>query len=353
MTTSPRFKFAVSGVLAIVAASAIFVGCGKSGGEDPSTGPVASGTAGSGTSPNLKGKIEIDGSTTVYPISQALAEDFHGDNKDVDISVGQSGTGSGMSKFERGELDIAGASRPIEQKEADACKAAKIDFVEIPIATDGVCIIVNSQNKFADKLTLDELKKAFTKGSTVKTWADLHAGWPADPIVFYGPTSNHGTFDYFTETICGKKGNQRDDVTQNQDYTALITAIAGDKNALGYVGFSYYEEKKDQCKALAIDSGKGPITPSLDTVKDNSYTPLSRPLFLYVNKKALDRPEIKAFLKYAFTTGKKVIPEQNYVLLPDEAYAIDQKLVDSGKTGSVFMGAAGGASTLDILKKAQ
>ncbi len=335
-------------LLTLAAGTAVFIGC--SGGDKGPDGASSGSTGGSAQA----GKISIDGSSTVYPIAQALAEDFHGKNDAVVIDVNKSGTGSGMAKFERGEIDIATASRPIEQKEMDACKAANIDFVEIPIAADGVCVLTNSGNAFADKLTLAELKKAFAKGSTVKTWADLHAGWPADKITFYGPTSNHGTYDYFTETVCGKKGDLREDVVLNQEYQALITAIAGDKSALGYVGFAIYQEKKDQVKALAVDAGKGAIAPSLDAIKDNSYAPLSRPLFLYVSTKALARQEVKDFLKFALgADGRKAITDSDYVLLPDEAYTIAQKRIEDMKTGSIFLGAKGGQSTLDLLKQAK
>jgi phosphate transport system substrate-binding protein len=348
MKPNRRILIGLARIAVIAAASAIFIGCGNSGAPTGTTE-----TASSAPSNGVKtaaGKISIDGSTTVYPIAQAFAEDFHKKNDGVVLDVGKSGTGSGMTKFERGEIDIAAASRPIEQKEVDACKAANVEFIEVPIAADGVCVLVNSANTFADKMTIDELKKAFVKGSTVKTWADIHAGWPAEPIKFYGPTSNHGTYDYFTETVCGKKGNLRDDAVLNQEYTALITAIAGDKNALGYVGYAYYQEKKDQAKAVAIDAGKGAVAPSLDTIKDNSYSPLSRPLFLYVSKKSLERQEVKDFLKFALGEGKPLITEADYVLLPDEAYEIAQKLVDAGTTGSKFMTPQPGKSTLDIMK---
>jgi len=339
--TTLSLAFLVAGTMTLG-----LIGCGSHAQAGNETSGGGAGSA--------SGKISIDGSSTVYPIAQALAEDFHKSNGNVNVDVNKSGTGSGMAKFSRGEIDIATASRPIEQKEADACKAKGIDFVEIPVAGDGVCVLVNSGNSFASTITLDEVKKAFAKGSAVKTWADIHAGWPAEKVTFYGPTSNHGTYDYFTETICGKKGDQRDDVVQNQDYSALITAIAGDKNALGYVGFAYYQEKKDQAKALSVDSGHGAIAPTLDTIKNNTYAPLSRPLFLYVSKKALDRPEVKEFLKFMLSDqGKEAITSADYVLLPDEAYTLDQKLIDSGKTGSVFMGAQGGQSIVDILKKAQ
>lgn len=332
-------------ILWVALALVSLAGCGSN--KNVEAGPSAGGAGGE----KLSGKISMDGSSSLYPLAQAFGEDFHDANPNVSVDATSSGTGSGMAKFARGESDIANASRPIEEKEIEACKANGIDFIEVPIAADGICVLVSNSNSFVQHLTVDQLRKAFIKGSTVKIWKDIDPSWPADKINFYGPTSNHGMYDYFTEAICEKKGNQRDDVQQNQDYNALLSAISGDRNALGYIGYPYYEQKRDAGKAVPIDDGHGPVAPTMDTISDNSYAPLSRPLFFYVNTKAMARPEIKAFIAYALGAGRPAIKEQFYVPFPDAAYEAIKARVDAGTTGSLFMGVAPGTKIMDVLNK--
>ena len=229
------------------------------------------------------GDIVIDGSTTVFPVAQAMAEDFKAEHPEANPSVNKSGTGSGFQKFSRGEIDIATASRPIERKEDAELRIKGIAYIEIPIAYDGVSLVVNPQNSWVDHLSMAELKRAWSSASTVKLWSDIRTGFPQSPIVFHGPTDNHGTYEYFTEAVNGKKDDLRADCQKDQDYNPIIQAVAGDKNAMAYVGFNYYMENQDKVKIVPIDSGNGPITPSESTIADGKYAPLSRPLFLNVN----------------------------------------------------------------------
>ena len=329
--------------LMIGAASLIIAGCNGSETKSPATGTTGS----TGSTADLTGTIQIDGSTTVYPIVQLMAEDFGKANSGVKLTVNKAGTGSGFQKFLRGEIDIATASRPIETKELDEAKAKGIEFLEVPIAFDGVTVLLNPANTWATNFTLDELKKAWGPDSTVKTWKDINPAWPADPVTFVGPTDNHGTYEYFTEAVNGKKNQIRKEYQPNQEYTAIIQAVAGDKNTIGYSGINYYEENKDKVKAATVNG----ILPSKDTIIDGTYKPLSRPLFIYISKKAFDRPEIKAFINYALAEGLSAVEEASYVKLPDDAYAAVKKRVDAGTIGSVFQGVTPGTKIGDILAK--
>jgi len=300
-----------------------------------------------GSAAKLSGTINIDGSSTVFPIAQLLGEDFSKNNPDVKVNVSKSGTGSGFTKFLNGEIDIATASRPIEDKELERAKAKSIEFVEVPIAFDGVSVVVNPANTWATSMTLAELKKAWAADSTVKTWKDINPAWPADAITFVGPTDNHGTYEYFTEAVNGKKNQIRKAYQPNQEYTTIIQAVANDKNTIGYVGFNYLEENTDKVKAVAVDT----TLPTVETIADGSYKPLSRPLFLYVSKKAYDRAEVKEFLKFALGDGTNAVVEAKYVKLPQDAYDAVKARVDAGTLGSVFQGITPGMKITDILKK--
>ncbi len=341
------------GTLALATVSTILLMAGCGSGESTTATATTSDAKPAATSP-VAGNVKIDGSSTVFPIVDAMGEDFGKANPSVKVVVNKSGTGSGFQKFIRGDIDIATASRPIKQSEEDDLKKASIDFLEIPIAYDGVCVVVNPANTAFASLTPADLKKAWAEGSTVKTWADWHAGWPAETINFYGPTDNHGTYEYFTEAIDGKKGNIRKDYQANQDYNVVIQSIAGDKNGIGYVGLNYYVQNKDKVKVIPIDSGKGPVTPSEETVDDGTYTPLSRPLFIYVNKKSYARPEIKAFVDYALSThGSDAVKEANYVVLPKDVLDIVTKRATAGTAGSLFDKAKPGTPTAQVLAAAK
>ncbi len=276
----------------------------------------------------LAGSIAIDGSSTVYPITMAVAEEFQKIHPEVRVTVGVSGTGGGFKKFIAKETDISDASRPIKDEEKEAAEEAGIQFKEIVVAYDGLSVLVNPANDWVDSLTVEELNMIWNKDSKVKTWKDVKAEWPDEEIKLYGPGSDSGTFDYFTEEINGEGGNIRPDYTASEDDNVLVTGIAGDKYALGFFGYAYYVENTDKLKAVAIDGGNGPVLPTQTTIEDGSYSPLSRPIFIYPNLESLERPEVAEFVKYYLTEGKEVIPSVGYVKVPEEKYT--QQLEDLG-----------------------
>ncbi len=273
----------------------------------------------------LSGQIVIDGSSTVYPITMAVAEEFKNEQPGVEVSVAMSGTGGGMKKFVSGEIDICDASRTIKQEEIDKAKANGIDYVELEIAYDGISVVVNKDNTWVDSITVAELNKIWAKDSKVKTWNEVNPAWPAEPIKLYGPGTDSGTFEFFTEKINKKAKESRTDYTPSEDDNVLVQGIAGDKDAMGYFGFAYYEENTDKLKVLKIDDGKGAVEPTADTIKNKTYSPLSRPLFIYVNKAKLDQPQVKAFIKYYLDNAATLSKEVGYV--PLESYdAIKEKI---------------------------
>jgi phosphate transport system substrate-binding protein len=306
-----------------------------------------SGQGASGSSPvsAVSGEITIDGSSTVYPVSEIVAEEFKNQNPEIKVTVGTSGTGGGFKKFSNGELDIAGASRAIEESEIEACKAKGIEFVEIPIAFDGLSIVVNPQNDFVADISVEDLKKIWMDGSNVKTWRDVNPAWPAEPIKLYGAGTDSGTFDYFTKAINGKEKSSRADYQASEDDNVLVQGVVGDKYSLGYFGYAYYLESKDKLKLLKVDG----VEPTPDSIADGTYSPLSRPLFWYVNKKSLEKPQVAAIVKFLLSDSKSLVTETGYIPLPDEAYVAAQKRVDGRVTGTVFQGAQPGMKIQDIL----
>jgi len=268
----------------------------------------------------LSGSIAIDGSSTVYPISEAVAEEFQKMNQEVKVTVNFSGTGGGFEKFLVKETDINDASRPIKDKEINKAKESGIEYLELKVAYDGLSVVVNKDNDYVDYLTLEELNKIWEPNSSVKTWKDVRSEWPAEPVKLYGPGSDSGTFEYFTEEVNGEAGAIRVDYTASEDDNVLVNGIAGDKDSIGFFGYAYYIENKDKLKVVPIDSGNGPVAPNAETVENGTYEPLSRPLFIYVNKEALQREEIKEFITYYLTEGKELIPEIGYVKLPQVEY---------------------------------
>lgn len=271
----------------------------------------------------LSGEIIIDGSSTVFPISEAIAEEFRKANSDVNISIGFSGTGGGFKKFTIGETDISNASRPIKESEAEIAKTNKIDYVELMIAYDGLSVMVNKANDFVTSLTVEELNNIWKPDSTVVTWRDVRPEWPNEPIKLYAPGTDSGTFDYFTEEINGKSGAVRTDFTPSEDDNVLVQGIAGDKYSLGFFGYAYYIENTDKLKIVKIDAGKGAVEPTFETIKDGSYAPLSRPIFMYVTKTSLAEEHVKAFVEYFLTKGTSLISEVGYVPLGETAYAAE------------------------------
>ncbi len=270
---------------------------------------------------NLSGTIQIDGSSTVFPITQAVAEEFRADgNNGVQIVVGVSGTGGGMKRFTVGETDVSNASRPIKESEAEQAADNGVEFIELRVALDGLSVTVHPDNDFVDCLTTDELSKIWEPGSDVNNWSQVRAGFPDERMRLYGPGTDSGTFDYFTDEINGEEGATRPDYTPSEDDNVLVQGISGDKGSLGYFGYAYYAENTDRLKVVAIDGGDGCVTPTEATINNGTYAPLSRPLFIYVNKASLEKPEVKAFVTYYMENGAQLASEVQYVALPDNVY---------------------------------
>lgn len=274
-------------------------------------------TASTAEEKKFSGEIKVDGSSTVFPITEAVAEEFNKLHPDVKVPVGVAGTGGGMKKFAAGEIEIADASRPIKDSEKEEAAKNGIEFVEFMVAYDGISVVVNKDNTWLDSITVAELKKIWQKDSTVKNWNEVNPAWPAEPIKLYGPGTDSGTFEFFTEKINGVAKESRTDYTPSEDDNVLVQGVAGDKNAMGYFGYAYYEENKDTLKVLKIDAGKGPLEPSIASIKDLSYQPLSRPLYIYVNKKALEQDYVKAFVEFYLTNAPTLVAEADYVPLND------------------------------------
>ena len=264
----------------------------------------------------LTGQIKVDGSSTVYPITEAVAEDFQGKATKTRTTVGVSGTGGGFKRFCAGETDITNASRPISTSEAQTAKTNKIDFIELPIAFDGLTIVVNPANTWVTQLNVAQLKKIFSADSPAKKWSDVNPAWPSETIKVFSPGTDSGTFDYFKEVTLGKDGNIRSDLSVSEDDNVLVTGVAGDKNAIGYFGFAYYAENASKLKLVPIDGGKGAITPSNKTIQDGTYTPFSRPMFIYVNAKSAARPEVAAFVDFYLANTAALSKEVGYTPLP-------------------------------------
>ncbi len=289
----------------------------------------------------LKGEIRVDGSSTVYPITEAVAEDFSKAAKGVRTTVGVSGTGGGFKRFCKGETDISDASRPITKSEAETCKSANIEFVELPVAYDGLCIAISKQNTWATKLTVDQIRKIYSASGTAKTWKDLDSTWPDRAIKVYSPGTDSGTFDYFKEVTVGKDGKVRSDMSVSEDDNVLVNGVAGDRDAIGYFGFAYYVENKDKLVAVAVDNGKGAVLPTDATILDGSYEPFSRPVFIYVNRKSADRPEIGAFVDFYLQQAAALSKEVGYTPLPESIYGTARTNWKARRTGTQFLDAKG------------
>ncbi|MBK9294809.1 MAG: PstS family phosphate ABC transporter substrate-binding protein [Oligoflexia bacterium] len=290
--------------------------------------------------------IKVDGSSTVFPITEAVSEEFMKEKKNsVRITVGISGTGGGFKKFCRGETDVQNASRPIMKEEMKRCAEAGIKYYEIPVAYDAMTIAVSPQNNWVKDITVDDLKKMWEPSAQGKItrWNQVRNNWPDAPLKLFGAGSDSGTFDYFTEAIVGKAKSSRGDYTASEDDNTLVLGISQDKNALGYVPYAYYEKNKTRLKALAINGGakapkRGSILPSAKSVEDGTYFPLSRPIFIYISAKSTEKLEIKDFVKFYLKNGPKLIKEVDYVPLPARAYAQAEKNFNSQKIGTVFKG---------------
>ena len=315
-----RKKIVTISSLSLVAALSLLlvIACGSSGETEQSSETTASVTK---SANKLSGTIEIDGSSTVYPVSEAVAEDFGKLHKDVRVNVGVSGTGGGFKRFTAGETDISDASRPIKQMEIDAANANGIEYHELKIGTDGLSVIVNLSNAWVDCLTVEELKKIWEPGSMMNNWNQVRSSFPDQKMRLYGPDTDSGTFDYFTEEINSEAQASRSDYTASADDNVLVQGIAGDKGSLGYFGYAYYVENKDKLQVIGIDNGDGCVVPDVTTIQDGSYKPLSRPLFIYVNGNSLGKPEVKEFVRFYMEHGKKLVDEVGYISEVASVYA--------------------------------
>ena len=303
-----RVALILSLVLAIAATA-----CG--GAEETPAAPAAMA---------LKGTIEIDGSSTVFPVSEAVAEEFGKLHRDVRVNVGVSGTGGGFKRFTVGEIDISDASRPIRDNEAAVAEENGIHYYPLRVAMDGLSVMVSPDNDFVECLTIDQLKMIWEPGSTVTKWSDVSPSWPDKEIALYGPDTDSGTFDYFTEEVMGEAQLSRADYTASADDNVLVQGIAGGKYSLGYFGYSYYQENQDKLKLVAVDSGSGCVLPTSESIEDGTYSPLSRPLFIYVSAASMQRPEVRAFVEFYLDNAAELSQEVGYIKLGEAEYAANR-----------------------------
>jgi phosphate transport system substrate-binding protein len=300
--------------------------------------------------------VKVDGSSTVYPITEAVAEEFQKAKKNaVKVTVGISGTGGGFKKFCRGETDLQNASRPILAKEMEDCKAAGVEYVEMPVAYDALTVVANPKNTFLKEMTVDQLKAMWEPAAQGKItkWNQVNPAWPDAPIKLFGAGADSGTFDYFTEAVVGKSKSSRGDYTASEDDNVLVQGVSRDVNAIGYFGYAYYAENQARLKGVPIvnpKTGKA-VSPSAATVEDGTYVPLSRPIFVYVNTKSLAKPEVREFIDYYMKNGEKLIREVKYVPLPKAAYEGNLKHVKDMKKGTVMGGKNEVGITIEELMK--
>ena len=287
--------------------------------------------------------VAVDGSSTVFPIAEAVAEEYQRVDPAARVTVGVSGTGGGFKKFCAGETDISNASRPIRPVEIEACAAAGIEFIELPIAYDGIAVVVHASNEWVHTLTPDILKRIWEPEAqgTITRWSEVQTGWPDRELHLFGPGVDSGTFDYFTQAIMGEAGASRGDFTSSEDDNVLVQGVATDALALGFFGYAYYEQNRDRLKLASIDDGDetnglGAIAPSPESVRDGTYQPLSRPIYIYVNPAALERPDVDGFVRYFLTDGADLVREVGYVPLTDQENALVRRRVDERITGTMY-----------------
>ena len=285
--------------------------------------------------------VRIDGSSTVYPITEAVAEDFQiAKRGTVRVTVGISGTGGGFKKFCRGELDIVNASRPITELEMESCRKTGVQYVEMPIAIDALTVVVNPRNTWSRAMTVDELRQFWEPAAQgrINNWNQVNPAWPNERIKLFGPGADSGTFEYFTEAIVGRAKSSRGDFTASEDDNVLVQGVASDMYALGFFGFAYYVENSRRVNAVAIDSGSGGVLPSAHTVKDGSYQPLSRPVFIYVNARSTTKSEVRDFVKFFMDNAVELVSEVKYFPLSLNVYKLNLENMEKNKLGSVFAG---------------
>ncbi|MDH3323876.1 MAG: PstS family phosphate ABC transporter substrate-binding protein [Flavobacteriaceae bacterium] len=308
--------------IVIIALAFLSIACGnkKSNNQD-------------GTEALLSGTVSIDGSGTVFPVSEAVAEEFLAEEPNVKVTVGESGTGGGFKKFGAGVIDISDASREIKGKEIELCKENGIEYVQLTVALDGITVVVNKDNTWATSMTTEELKKLWEPNSKITKWNQIRNEWPNEEIHLYGPNTSHGTYDFFTEIIMGESGASRTDYNAVSDYNVAVQGIEKDKNALGYFGLSYYEENKDKLGVVGIDNGTGAVLPSIETVANNTYAPLSRSLFIFVSLKSAQRPEVKKFVEFYLDNAPELCKEVGYVPMPKSGYDAQKQAFKNALSG--------------------
>ena len=354
----PANHLALSLLLLVGLFALAVLACGSDGaaGQGPSAQPAGE------TAPDrfaqLEGDINIDGSSTVFPITEAMAEEFgNSTGGNVKITVGVSGTGGGFSKFCAGEIVISDASRPIKQSEIDLCTEGGVDYIELPVAIDGLSVMVNPANDFIECMTVDELHTIWRPEAeeVITSWNQVRPEWPDQDIGLYAPGVDSGTFDYFTETVNGAPQASRADFLPSEDDNVLVTGLSGDRGALGYFGYAYYAENADRLKLVGIDGGNGCVFPTDETINNGTYAPLSRPLFIYVAADALDQAHIKAFVEYYLdSANRNLVSETGYIPFPDTIYELALAKFHNGKTGAAFGGDARLSGTVqDVLQASQ
>jgi phosphate transport system substrate-binding protein len=295
-------------VAGLIAAALALSACG---GDDDDNG-------GGGGGEQLSGSVKVDGSSTVEPLTSTAAELFQGEQPNVQVTVGTSGTGGGFEKFCNGETDISDASRPIDDEEKAACTAKNIEYSELVVANDALTVVVNKENTFATCLTTDQLKKIWEPKSKVKSWNEVDPSFPNEPLDLFGPGTDSGTFDYFTDAINGEEGASRTDYQPSENDNVIVQGVQGSKGGMGYFGFTYFEENQDKLNAVQVDSGEGCVSPSAETVQDGTYTPLARPLFIYPKVEAMKRPEVAAFVEYYVNNDGPIAEDAQFVPLNEE-----------------------------------
>jgi phosphate transport system substrate-binding protein len=350
MRTTDGWAWAAASLMAL----AVAAGCDVAP-PPPTTGTGASSTGGIGAA--LTGKIEIDGSSTVFKLTQAVAQEFNKQNPGVALKVDKSGTGGGFKTFVLGSLDICDASRPIQESEMQKCQDNKVEYIELPVCFDALTVAVNEQNTWCKDMTVAELQKLWAPDSKVTKWKDIRPDWPDAEIKLFGAGTDSGTFEYFTEAIVGKKNASRSDYTASEDDNVIVLGVEGDKNALGYLPYAYYAPREATLNAVAISWEKNPkgpeaVLPSRQTVEAAKYNPLARPLFFYVNRKAAERPEIKAFVEFYLRNGVKMAERVKYIPLQQPEYEMGLARFGKLQTGTAFGGHAEFGLTIEeILKR--
>jgi phosphate transport system substrate-binding protein len=314
-------------ILLLAAGALALVGAACGGDDEEGGGDTTVETSDAGTT--LSGRIQADGSSTVGPFTTAAAERFQDDHPDVQVTVGISGTGGGFERFCRNETDLSNASRPIEDEEKQACGQEGVEYVEFQVANDALSVVVNKDNDWATCLTVDQLKKVWGPSSKVSNWNQVDPAFLDVALKLFGPGTDSGTFDYFTGEINGEEGASRSDYQASEDDNVIVQGVSGEKGGLGYFGFSYYDENQDTLKALEVDAGQGCVAPSAETAQDGTYTPLSRPLFVYVKKSSFEKPEVEAFVKYMLDNGVAIAEAADFVSLTDEQLAAERQDFES------------------------